>query len=287
MKARLLALLRLAERPQPPPGSEPTLHTFRASEKFLYTSAVRWLLKQLGALAGILFSLGMVGAGQDFVAMGGVEEFREALGEVDSVRFGPFELEGDLLGMLELVELGALGLYAVQFVFGALLLKLGWEMRWYLVSDESLRIREGLFRVHERTMTVANIQNMAVRQGPIQKLLGIADLEVQTAGGGQLQGGEEAGAGLHVGRFRGIEDAEALRDRIRLALRKHRGSGLGDPEDEEDDHEGVEVLVPSTAAPPPVPSALEGGDDVRGAVLELLSEARAMRAAAEQALAGG
>ena len=39
-------------------------------------------------------------------------------------------------------------------------------------------------KVREMTVTFANIQNAPVNQGPIQRALGIADLQVETAGGG-------------------------------------------------------------------------------------------------------
>jgi hypothetical protein len=149
-----------------------------------------------------------------------------------------------------------------------------------MVSDECLRIREGLFRTHERTMTVANIQNLSVRRGPLQKLLGIADLEVQTAGGGasSARHGHRQGPGadLHVGRFRGVDDAEALRDRIQAAMRRHRGSGLGDPDE-------PIVAAPPAFAPAFAPARASGGD-LAAACEELLREARGLRRAAEARL---
>jgi hypothetical protein len=119
-------------------------------------------------------------------------------------------------------------------------------------------------------MTVANIQNLTIRQGPLQKLLGIADLEVHTAGGKHADPGEgdETAKNLHVGRFRGIANAAELRDRIRATLRRHRGSGLGgDAEDDE------------PAAVPPTGLSLLASS----AAAELLGEARALRATLERA----
>jgi hypothetical protein len=120
-------------------------------------------------------------------------------------------------------------------------------------------------------MTVANIQNLSIRRGPLQKLLGIADLEVHTAGGGKSASSHEPGkasTNLHVGRFRGIENAPALRDRIEASLRRHRDGGLGDPD--EAHHDGTEA---GSAASGPSPLLL--------AAEELRREAGALRAAAE------
>ena len=50
------------------------------------------------------------------------------------------------------------------------LVRLDYELRWYIVTDRSLRIREGVTSLRESTMTFANIQHIAVRQGPLQPI---------------------------------------------------------------------------------------------------------------------
>jgi membrane protein YdbS with pleckstrin-like domain len=277
MKGLLLRFLHVTERPDPPPGSEPTLTVFRASERYFYLSAVGWLFKQVGALVGLLFSIVIFSGG--VAGFAAIDSVREWMDGIERVRVGPLEVEGELLDVVSVIELFAFGAFVVQFLIGAALLRLRWEMHWYMVSDESLRIREGLWRIHEQTMTVANIQNMAVRQGPILRLFGLADLEVQTAGGGSTPEGQPQGKSMHVGRFRGIEDAEALRDRLRRALARHRDAGLGDPEDVHDlhdshDHEGG-ARVPAAPAP--------SGGDLLAAAEALREEARALRASAQAA----
>lgn len=283
-KQRVLRFLRVAERPDPPPGSEPTLTVFRASERYFYLGVVGWLFKQVGAFLGLLFSVALFSGG--FVGLAGIDAVRGWMDEVERVRIGPLEVEGDLLGLVTVIELFAFGTFVVQLVASAVLLRLAFEMRWYMVSDESLRIREGLWRVHEQTMTVANIQNMSVRQGPLQKLLGIADLEVQTAGGGAPpEGGHQPGKSFHVGRFRGIDDAEGLRDRIRRVLARHRDAGLGDPEDvhDHDAHDSHEHDAAGGQPPPPATPAPHGGGEVLAAAVAMREEARALHAAARAA----
>ena len=284
MKEALLAFLRVPERPDPPPGSEGTLTVFRASRRFLALSAIQWGIKQASALFGIVLSLILLGGRVPFVSFGGLEAVME---RTDQVRVGPLSVEGSVGDLVGLIELFAIAGYAVQFVFSAALLKLGWEMRWYMVSDQSIRIREGLLKLHERTMTIANIQNMAVRQGPIQKLFGLSDLEVRTAGGGS--GGEGSSQGkesdqLHVGRFRGLENAEELRDRIRAALSRHRDAGLGDPDEDAEEHPDEETSEPGATTPASrAPVVVPARDDVLAAARALLEEARRLRASAEGA----
>jgi uncharacterized membrane protein YdbT with pleckstrin-like domain len=126
-------------------------------------------------------------------------------------------------------------------------------------------------RLEEKTMTFANIQHLTVRQGPLQRLLGIADLEVQTAGGG---GGSTAakpaqpGMNRHIAYFRGVDNAEEIRAAIRERIRLYRGAGLGDPDDHYDAAEH--------AAAPVAPALLE-------AARELTTEARALRGVVERA----
>ena len=134
-----------------------------------------------------------------------------------------------------------------------------------------MRIREGLVKLREQTFTVANIQNMKVQQGPLQRLFGIYDLEVQTAGGAGGSELEEAGKkseNLHVGTFRGLKDPERLRDRLRRRLADHGDAGLGDPDES---RQRPPVLSASPAARVPA--------DLLQAARDLQREAAALRSA--------
>ena len=73
-------------------------------------------------------------------------------------------------------------------------------------------------------MTFSNIQEIRVAAGPLQNLLKLADVEVQSAGGGSGPGN----ASGHVGRFQGVSNANAIRDLIVERLRQYRDSGLGE-----------------------------------------------------------
>jgi uncharacterized membrane protein YdbT with pleckstrin-like domain len=158
-----------------------------------------------------------------------------------------------------------LGVFLAQMPFSLAAARLNYEMRWYIVTDRSLRIREGIFGVREMTLTFANIQNIAIRQGPLQRLLGIADVVVHTAGGGSAtnhqghDGGGRSGA-LHTGTLRAVDNAEQVRDLILDRLRHLRDAGLGDPDDRQ--HHVRDVRADDSA------------DALRAAVQELLDAAR-------------
>ena len=103
---------------------------------------------------------------------------------------------------------------------------LRYDSTWYVLSDRSLRIRRGIWTIHETTITFENVQDVTVHQGPLQRYFGIANVVVETAGGGG--GGQEAGVPSHTGLIEGVEDAARIRDLIMARVRQSRAAGLGD-----------------------------------------------------------
>lgn len=170
------------------------------------------------------------------------------------------------------LKVAALAGFLLQLPLTYAVRRLDFEMRWYVVTDRSLRIRTGVWSVQEITMSFANLQQVEVSQGPLQRLLGLADLKVQSAGGGDVAPGKQGHQdSLHIGFFHGVENATEIRDLIQDRLRRFRDSGLGDPEE-----------VRRAALPPamPVSPAAPSHDaDVLAFARELAAEARALRAA--------
>lgn len=243
LKRLLIAVFKVPPEPEDPYGDPSQLRVFRASSRYLAYRRVTWAIGQLVAFWFVgSFAFGILAAGFD------VEE--------ELVRYAIFAVAGLLIvGWMCLV------------LMSWMMLKLDYEMRWYKVTDRSLRIREGVVHVREMTMTFANIQNISVTQGPVQRLLGIADLRVQTAGGGggAPQQGAQQGFGMHIGFFRGVDNVEEIRDLMIERLRKYRDAGLGDKGDR------AEQSAPETPA----------RDDAGAcsAAQALLDEVRQLRAA--------
>ena len=173
-----------------------------------------------------------------------------------------------------------LTLYLVQLPLTYAIRRLDYEMRWYMVTDRSLRIRTGVASVQEITMSFANLQQVEVSQGPLQRLLGLADLKVQSAGGGNVAPGKHGHQdSLHIGYFHGVENAREIRDLIQERLRRFRDSGLGDPEEvRRAALAAVHVAPERGAESAPYPSA-SADADVLAAARELAAEARALRVA--------
>ncbi|HEY3446406.1 MAG TPA: PH domain-containing protein [Myxococcales bacterium] len=145
-------------------------------------------------------------------------------------------------------------LACVAIVIGAALsvvsVRLDYEFHCYVMTDRSLRIRHGIWEQVEATLTYANVQNVRVVQGPLERLFGIGSVVVDTAGSAGRSEKQDPFLQHHRGVIRGIEDAQALRDRIMDRMRKSKSAGLGD----HDDHPDHAVEAP---APPPQQTELD------------------------------
>jgi membrane protein YdbS with pleckstrin-like domain len=225
--ARFLAV---PPAPDAPPGDEGATRVFRASSRYYYYRLVAWAARQvlvLVALFSAATSLSKVGL-SDIISMIGVPVL-----------------------LLELLIS-----YAA--------VRLDYEKRWYLVTNRSLRIREGVVRVSEITISFANIQNVSISQGPVQRMLGISDLRVDTAGGGgAIAVAAQSDAVMHTAFFRGVDNAERIRELIQVQLRGHKDSGLGDPDDVQ---AAAQISGTGLVAEDPVVAALR---QIRAAAREL------------------
>jgi len=245
----LLRVLRVPAEPTPPRGAR-DVRVFRASKRYYRYKLLRWALSQAGTVLGLI---------------AGVVALRSAPG---------------LPSFLLSLETVAIAGFLLQLPFTYAALRLDFEMRWYIVTDRSLRIREGLGTIREQTMTFANIQNISVRQGPLQRLLGIADVEVRSAGGGAKSSGNgENRRDTHVGLFRGVDNAQAIRAAVLDRIRRYRDAGLGDPDDEAPAAHAP-LTAPAVAAPT---DAIVAGPSLLSAARELAAEARALREALARA----
>ena len=128
----------------------------------------------------------------------------------------------------------ALAIAVLPDVVAYVAIHLRYDTTWYVMTNRSLRIRRGIWVIGETTFTFENVQNVAVRQGPIQRLFGIADVTIETAGGGggaSQEGHGSSSMAAHQGLIEGIADAPRIRDLIMARLRDSRTAGLGDEHD--------------------------------------------------------
>ena len=124
----------------------------------------------------------------------------------------------------------ALVIAVVPDVISYIAIHLRYDTTWYVFTGRSLRIRRGIWAIHETTITFENIQNVAVSSGPLERYFGIANVTVDTAGGGQPhkeKSGHHA-ANYHQGLIEGIDNANEIRSQILARVRRSRVAGLGD-----------------------------------------------------------
>lgn len=203
--------LRIPGDPEPPPGDEASTQRFRAAPNFYKYLLFVWGLKSVGLLAVMTPSVVL-----PLIAILMSEHGNEII-----------------LAAFTTIPALILAITVALRLFALALVRLDFEKRWYLVTDRSLRIREGIVNVREMTITFANIQNISISQGPIQRAIGIADLRVDTAGGASSARHREKGMSqsLHTAWFRGVDNANVIRELIQKRLRELKDSGLGDREE--------------------------------------------------------
>lgn len=211
IRSLVLRLLRVPPEPAVPQGAR-VIRVFRAAPNYYRYRLIVWALAQISALFGLI---------------GGLVFISSILRTTT---------QPALVLLLQAVEVLAWAGYLAQLPLSLAALRLDFDMRWYILMDRSLRIREGIFSIQEKTMTFANIQQISIRRNPLQRLLGLADVQVRTAGGGSGSGGSHGGGGhvgegMHEAFFRGVDNPEEIRTAIRERVRLHRDAGLGDPDE--------------------------------------------------------
>jgi len=206
-------VLRIPPPPEPPPGDEATTRSFRAAPNFYKYLILLWTLKTVAASVGLIlwFTVFM------------------------PVLIHLARKNGLGIWTFVLVAIDAFGLLTTVafWIYSWIAVRLDFDKRWYVVTDRSLRVREGILIVREATVTFANIQNISISQGPIQRLLGIADLRVDTAGGGGASHEKKGFHNLHTTFFRGVDNANEIRELMQQRLRQLKDAGLGDHDDAE------------------------------------------------------
>ena len=182
---KILHLMKVPAEPQPPDGSAGSARVFRSGRNYYRWRLALWFSAYVGVLillAGVLFALAR------------------------PIKTGPPWSRYTAEALTALLVTG----FLVSAFFTFFQQRMNYELRWYVVTDRCLRVRSGILNVQEITTTFANIQEVRLSSGPLQKLLGLADVEVHSAGGGSGKGSSDS----HVARFEGVDNAPEIRDFI-------------------------------------------------------------------------
>src|ERR687889_966163 len=79
-----------------------------------------------------------------------------------------------------LLLLGLIVVAALAALWGIL----SWRATTYAVTGDSFRLRQGVFQKSERTIPLDHVQSVDTVQGVIQRLFGVVEVRIETAGGG-------------------------------------------------------------------------------------------------------
>ena len=199
VKEVVLRLARVPAQPHLPEGTEESVRVFNAGRNYFTWRLILWALGNAAVAFGLLVAFGL------------------------SLNPKLPSLARNLWWFMEAV---AACIFVASIPITYFLQRLNYEMRWYIVTDRSLRIRSGVLSLQEMTMTFANIQEIRVNANPIDRLLGLANVEVRSAGGASDEHGISSSG--HVGNFAAVDNAEAIRDLLAERLRVYRDSGLGE-----------------------------------------------------------
>ncbi len=200
IKPLFLPLLKLDPRPPHLPEGSSLVRELKPSDAWLsfrYVATLFGLLNQVIGVGVLAFAL--------------VAKF-EAVGVGLSVA----------LAVLELIIVG----------LALVVTRVDWELRHYLVGDRSLRVSSGAVTRREVTVSYANVQNLEVTQGPLERLFGFKTLTLSTAG---ADAGAGKGENLHVVALAGLENADEVRELMLGMMKHHKDSGLGESSHAEDE----------------------------------------------------
>jgi membrane protein YdbS with pleckstrin-like domain len=196
----VLRVLAVPAAPEVPQGSTDSVRVFRAGDNYYAWLVFQWVVVSASVFLGL---------------------FAASIAPIQAARNAPDWVRILLIGAL----VAAWTAFGAGLIVTFLARRINFRMRWYIVTDRSLRIRSGVFAVRELTMTYRNIQEIRVTAGPLQNALGLATVEVHAAGG---SGDGKHGGGGHVGKLEGLSNANEIRDLMVERLRRYRDSGLGD-----------------------------------------------------------
>jgi len=213
-KQKLLQILKIPEVPHIPPGEESHAEVFRPGKPYLLYLRLAWLPKQAIGLLVLIASA--------FWWHGWFLRYTSRLGYFSPETWYTIYLAIEAIAVIA---------FAVQALATWIALRWNYERRFYVLTDRCLRIQEGTWTFRERTFTLSRLQQVGLQQNPLQRLLGLSDIVVSTAGGGSKSKAEEGGGeeeSLHAGHLRGLFDPIPVREHLVARMKAHLDGGLGD-----------------------------------------------------------
>ena len=126
-----------------------------------------------------------------------------------SAQFDPKVQHYMMLSVVLVLAITFIGipLIPVWFIIGRSFHRKQWECMECDLTERSLNIRRGVLFKLEKNIPLDKIQDLAVREGPLLRRLGLSSLAVETAGSSNPQSGADA-------TLSGVVGAPAFRDAV-------------------------------------------------------------------------
>lgn len=165
---------------------------------------------QLSAFAGLILVLSAFDVTQWLPRPFGFVQVFVEFGDVN--RYLPMEWQW--LGFTLTI-----GAFLMQFSITIASLWAEWRTTWYVVTDQGVQQRTGFWTIHETSLRYSNVQQVVLKQGPVQRLLGLGDVVLSTAGQ-RINSEDEDDKRKPHGHIRDLEihQAQTLVDLIRQQL---------------------------------------------------------------------
>ena len=248
----LFRWLRLSLEPPAPVADAQLQQILRPGHRAHQLHLLKWVGAQLSALVGVVLLL----TAFDFTqwlprGLGFLEVFMRW---DDLTDFLPAEWRWVGVTL-------AVGGYLVQLPVSFLSLWAKWRTTWYVVTDQGVQLRHGLWTTHETSLRFANIQQVTLKQGPLQRVLGLADVVLSTAGRRASDDDDDEDKRKSRGQLRDLEYGQA--QRLLSEIRRQLPSATG-------------AAAQPLAAPP------QASAHAVDAAQLLLTEARTLRQSLEQ-----
>jgi uncharacterized membrane protein YdbT with pleckstrin-like domain len=248
----LFRFLRLTLEPPAPIADARLEQVLQPGHRAHQLHLLKWAGAQLSALVGVVVVL----TAFDFTqwlprSLSFIEVFFQW---ADFINFLPDEWRW--VGVIL-----ALGGFLVQLPLSFLSLWAKRRTLWYVVTNQGVQLRHGLWTTHETSLRFANIQQVTLKQGPLQRVLGLVDIVLSTAGQRSSGDDDDDEERKSRGQLRDLDSGSA--QRLLTEIRQR---------------------LPSSAdgAPPPHSAAAQTSAQAVEAAQLLLSEARTLRQSLEQ-----
>lgn len=170
----LLRFVRVALEPPAPIANAHPRQLLQPNHRAHQLHLLKWAATQLSAFGGVVLIILAIDFTQWLPEWLGFLEVLAQLGDFTAYFPAQWRWVGVTLVVMSFVAQLPLTFVAVWAE---------WRTTWYVISDQGVQLRHGFWTIHETSLRFANIQQVTLKQGPLQRMLDLADVVLSTAGG--------------------------------------------------------------------------------------------------------